>query len=102
MENPELVLDMNTVRLAPRNVMSLLVWYRQFSDIESRRVMAVEAIANDNPDTWLRLSEAMDFIELTVGEHITKSSAWVLTGAVLDGVDPLNYWCDWEYQNRAN
>ena len=102
MENPELVLDMNTVRLAPRNVMSLLVWYRQFSDIESRRVMAVEAIANDSPDIWLRLSEAMDFIELTCGERITKSSAWVLTGAVIDGVDPTIAYCDWEYQTRCN
>ena len=102
MENPELVLAMNTVRLAPRNVMSLLVWYRQFGDIESRRVMAVESIGNDSPDTWLRLSEAMDFIELTVGEPITKSSAWVLTGAILDGVDPTIAWVDWEYETRCN
>ena len=102
MENTELVLAQTTVRLAPRNVMSLLVWYRQFGDIESRRVMAGEAIGNDSPDTWLRLSEAMDFIELTCGERITKSSAWVLTAAVLDRVDPTIAYCDWEYQTRCN
>lgn len=102
MENPEVVLAQNTIRLAPRNVMSLLVWYRQFGEIEARRVMAVEAIANADPDTWLRLSEAMDFIELTAGELITNSSAWVLTGAVLDRVDPTIAWVDWEYETRCN
>lgn len=92
--------DSNWRKIAPRNVVDSLGWYAQKDDVCAMRVAHVINIGDENPDIWLRLSEALDFIEITANEVVTKSTMWCLTGAILNGVDPLSYWCDWEYSQR--